>query len=119
MHFEQLFVDGLDAYIWIYDPIPFHYWLFGTLMVLGAIGICLFPLWPPEVRKGVYYLSIAAAGFLCFIIALAFFRLIVFCILWSLTLGKHHLWLLPNLTEDVGFFASFWPLYQVWKKKPI
>lgn len=50
MHYEQLFVDGLDAYVWIYDPIPFHYWLFGTLMVLGAIGICLFPLWPPEVR---------------------------------------------------------------------
>jgi translocation protein SEC62 len=22
------------------------------------------------------------------------------------------LWLLPNLTEDVGFFASFWPLYK-------
>jgi len=26
-------------------------------------------------------------------------------------LGRHHLWLLPNLIEDVGFFASFWPLY--------
>ncbi|KAK6617805.1 hypothetical protein RUM43_014033 [Polyplax serrata] len=112
MHYDQIFADGLDAYVWIYDPIPFHYWLFGTLLVLGAIGICLFPLWPPEVRKGVYYLSIAAAGFLCLIIALALLRLIVFCILWGLTFGKHHLWLLPNLTEDVGFFASFWPLYQ-------
>ncbi|GAB1866741.1 Translocation protein SEC62 [Camponotus japonicus] len=27
-------------------------------------------------------------------------------------LGRCHLWLLPNLTADVGFFASFWPLYQ-------
>lgn len=64
-------------------------------------------------RKGVYYLSVAAAGFLIFIIALAILRIIVFCLLWGLTLGKHHLWLFPNLTEDVGFLASFWPIYQV------
>lgn len=112
MHLEQRFVDGLDAYVWIYDPIPVYYWFFGTLLVLGAIAICLFPLWPPSVRKGVYYLSVAAAGFLIFIIALAILRIIVFCLLWGLTLGKHHLWLFPNLTEDVGFLASFWPIYQ-------
>lgn len=50
MHNDQKFVDGLDAYVWIYDPIPFYYWIFGTLLVLGAIGMCLFPLWPPSVR---------------------------------------------------------------------
>jgi translocation protein SEC62 len=64
-------------------------------------------------RKGVYYLSIAAAGFLIFIIALVAIRLVVFCVLWALTFGKHHFWLFPNLTEDVGFLASFWPIYQV------
>lgn len=111
MHMEQLFVDGLDAYVWLYDPIPFYYWVCGTLVVLGSIGICLFPLWPPSVRKGVYYLSVAAAGVLVFILALAIFRVIVFCIIWTLTLGRHHFWLLPNLVEDVGFLASFWPLY--------
>ena len=62
---------------------------------------------------GVYYLSVAAAGFLIFIIALAVVRLVVFCVLWALTFGKHHFWLFPNLTEDVGFLASFWPIYQV------
>ena len=50
MHLDQLFVDGLDAYVWIYDPIPVYYWFFGTLLVLAAIAICLFPLWPPSVR---------------------------------------------------------------------
>lgn len=64
-------------------------------------------------RLGVYYLSVAAAGFLVTIIVLAILRLIIFCLIWMLTLGKHHLWILPNLTEDVGFFASFWPLYNV------
>ncbi|XP_044253739.1 translocation protein SEC62 [Tribolium madens] len=111
MHNDQRFVDGMDAYVWIYDPIPFHYWIFGTLLVLGAIGVCLFPLWPPSVRLGVYYLSVAAAGFLVTIIVLAVIRLIIFCLIWTFTMGKHHLWILPNLTEDVGFFASFWPLY--------
>ncbi|KAE8750621.1 hypothetical protein FOCC_FOCC002601 [Frankliniella occidentalis] len=111
MHIEQMFVDGLDAYVWLYDPIPFYYWVFGTLVVLGAIGICVFPLWPPSVRKGVYYLSVAAAGVLVFILALAILRVIVFCIIWTLTFGRHHFWLLPNLVEDVGFLASFWPLY--------
>jgi len=112
MHPDQVFVDGGEAYVWIYDPIPMHYWLFGALLVFGAIVICLFPLWPPSLRKGVYYLSIAAAGFLVFILGLVVLRFIVFCVIWLLTRSKHHFWLFPNLTEDVGFFASFWPIYK-------
>lgn len=111
MHLDQIFVDGTDAYVWMYDPIPFWYYIVGGLCLFGAIAVCLFPLWPPEVRKGVYYLSVAAAGFLGVILGLAVVRFIVFCIIWTVTMGRHHLWLLPNLTEDVGFFQSFWPLY--------
>ncbi|XP_053961423.1 translocation protein SEC62 isoform X1 [Anastrepha ludens] len=112
MHPEQVFVDGSEAYVWIFDPIPIHYWIYGLILLLGAILICLFPLWPPLLRKGVYYLSVAAAGFLVVILALTVIRLIIFTIVWALTYGKVHFWLLPNLTEDVGFFASFWPLYE-------
>ncbi|CAH2048444.1 unnamed protein product, partial [Iphiclides podalirius] len=112
MHMDQVFLDTVDAYVWIYDPMPWYYWLCGTLVVIGTITICMFPLWPATVRKGVYYLSIAAAAFLVLIIGLAVLRVVVFCLLWVLTLSRHHLWLLPNLTEDVGFFASFWPLYK-------
>jgi len=111
MHSDQMFVDGPEAYVWIYDPIPMHYWLCGALLVVGAIVVCLFPLWPHSIRKGVYYLSIAAAGFLVLILGLAVLRFIVFCLVWTLTGSKHHFWLFPNLTEDVGFLASFWPLY--------
>lgn len=112
MHMEQLFLDTTDAYVWIYDPKPWYYWICGILVVCGTITVCMFPLWPATVRKGVYYLSIAAAGFLVMIIALTVLRVVVFCLVWMLTLSRHHLWLLPNLTEDVGFFASFWPLYK-------
>jgi len=38
--------------------------------VFGAIAVCLFPLWPPEVRLGVYYLSVAAACFVGLIFVL-------------------------------------------------
>ncbi|CAH0563385.1 unnamed protein product [Brassicogethes aeneus] len=111
MHNDQRFVDSLDAYVWIYDPIPLYYWVIGAFSLLGCVGLCLFPLWPQSVRILVYYLSVAAAGFLVSIIVLAVLRLIFFCLVWVLTAGKHHIWILPNLTEDVGFFASFWPLY--------
>ncbi|KAI9589184.1 translocation protein SEC62 [Glossina fuscipes] len=112
MHPDQIFVDGSEAYVWIYDPIPVHYWIYGLIVLLGAIGVCLFPLWPPILRKGVYYLSLLAAGFLVFILVLTFVRLIIFTIVWALTGGKLRFWIFPNLTEDVGFFASFWPLYE-------
>ena len=38
-------------------------------------------------------------------------RYVFFAIVWVLTAGKHHFWLLPNLTEECGFFESFVPLY--------
>ncbi|KAL7039678.1 hypothetical protein ACKWTF_000064 [Chironomus riparius] len=112
MHPQQIFLDGHEAYVWIYDPIPMTYWIFGALVVIGAIVICLFPLWPPQLRTGVYYLSMTAAGFLVFLLALVVVRFILFCVIWICSGGKHHFWFLPNLTEDVGFLDSFKPLYK-------
>ena len=37
---------------------------------------------------------------------------VLFAVTWLVTFGKHHFWLLPNLTEDVGFFESFKPFYK-------
>ena len=38
-------------------------------------------------------------------------RYVLFGFIWAITIGKYHFWLLPNLTEDCGFFESFVPLY--------
>lgn len=111
MHLEQLFLDSKDAYVWIYDPTPWYYWVGGTAIVLITIAVCLFPLWPPWMRLGVHYLSIAAAGFLVFIILLAIVKYIIFAILFALSAGKLKFWIFPNLTEDVGFLESFMPVY--------
>jgi len=43
---------------------------------------------------------------------LAVFKYIVYGLVYAVTLGKCVFWLFPNLTEDVGFFESFVPVYQ-------
>merc|ERR1711881_256212 len=111
MHMDQIFLDNNDAYVWLYDPTPWYYYIAGAAIVLGIIAVCLFPLWPMEMRQGVYYLSVAAAGFLVFIIVLAIIKYIIYVLLFIFTAGKLKFWIFPNLTEDVGFFESFWPIY--------
>ena len=116
MHDDQIFFDSNDPYVWIYDPATAKSILVGSLLVIGAIGVCLFPLWPSVVRDGVYYLSVGGAGFLGFVLSLAVFKYILFALIWMATFGNIHFWLLPNLTEDVGFFESFKPLYRLKNK---
>ncbi|XP_053617046.1 translocation protein SEC62-like [Plodia interpunctella] len=112
MHPDQLFLDTGDAYVWLYNPMPWYYWLYVALVILGIISVCMFPLWSARFKKGAYSLSVAAASFLAFLQALVVLRFTVFWLLWILTLSRHHLKLLPNLTEAVGLFAIFWPLYK-------
>lgn len=110
---DQKFEDSSEPYVWVYDPTSTKTYIIGSLLILGAIGICLFPLWPSQVREGVYYLSLAGASFLGAILGLAVLKYIVFGVVWAATFGSVHFWLLPNLTEDVGFFESFVPIYKV------
>jgi len=111
MHAEQRFFDSNDVYVWVYEPTSTKTFVLGLLIVLGSIGVCLFPLWPNELRLGVYYLSMAAMGFVGLILVLVIIRATLFGAVWVFTWGGHHFWLLPNLTEDCGFFDSFKPFY--------
>ena len=111
MHLEQVFLDTTDAYVWLYDPIPWYYWLAGGAIVLVLIAFCLFPLWPRKVRHGAHWLAFLAAGFMVGVLGLAVLKYALFALLYGLSGGKLKFWLLPNLTEDVGFVKSFWPLY--------
>ncbi|XP_026061671.1 translocation protein SEC62 isoform X1 [Carassius auratus] len=110
-HDDQLFLDGNEVYFWIYDPVHFKTFAMGLILVIAVIAATLFPLWPAEMRVGVYYLSVAAGCFVASILLLAVARCILFLIIWLVTGGRHHFWLLPNLTADVGFIDSFRPLY--------
>ena len=55
MHYDQVFLDGNDAYVWLYDPTPWYYYIAGAAIVLGIIAVCLFPLWPMEMRQGEFF----------------------------------------------------------------
>uniref|UniRef100_A0A914X0A0 Translocation protein SEC62 n=1 Tax=Plectus sambesii TaxID=2011161 RepID=A0A914X0A0_9BILA len=111
VHSEQVFIDGNDVYVWVFDPTPWTKFLIGLGLVLGSILVCLFPLWPPWLRLGIYYLSLVAMGLVGVLLSLAIFRTLLFGMIWGATFGQHHFWLLPNLTEDCGFFESFKPFY--------
>lgn len=117
LHDDQTFVDSPDAiYMWQYEATHPYTWLGGTLIIIiGFMGV-LYPLWPSQLRGGVYYLSWGGLGFVGFVIVLAILRTILFCLIWLFSGGKHHLWIFPNLTEDCGPIESFFPLYTYeWK----
>merc|ERR1712154_729372 len=112
MHLEQIFVDSSDAFVWLYDPIPWYYWLFGGGICLVVIMFCLFPLWPRVIRRGAHWLATAAVGFLIGVLILGILKYVIFAALYLLSARKFRFWIMPNLTKDVGFLASFWPLYE-------
>lgn len=111
MHDEQIFQDSNQPYVWLYEPTSITAWLLCLGVIFGVIAVCLFPLWPPILRAGIWYLCMTGLAFLSILMGLAVLRHIIFVTLWALTFGKLNFWILPNLTEDVGFLESFWPLY--------
>ncbi|CAF1064469.1 unnamed protein product [Adineta ricciae] len=114
LHGDQVFVDSPnDFFVWTYSPTTIKQYIIGGLLVIGCIGVCLFPLWPSQVRTGVYYLSITLASLLGALLSLAVLKYIIFALIWLVTMGNIRFWFLPNLTEDVGFFESFVPFYVI------
>ncbi|VDO53810.1 unnamed protein product [Haemonchus placei] len=105
----KVFNDDKDVYVWVFDPTPLYKKVIG--LFLGTIVGCLFPLWPIWLRQGVYYLSLAGISLFGAIVVVAILRTILFGIIWLGSMGQHKLWILPNLTEDCGFFESFQPWY--------
>ncbi|CAD7680937.1 unnamed protein product [Nyctereutes procyonoides] len=96
-HDDQVLLDGNEIFVCIYDPVHFKTFVMGLILVIAVIAATLFPLWPAEMRVGVYYLSVGAG---CFVAS----------ILLPVVAQRHHFWFLPNLTVDVGFIDSFRPL---------
>lgn len=102
-------------YTWFYEPRTWKQ----TMMALGVIVVLLvvvmFPLWPPMLRLGVWYLSMGMLGLIGLFILMSIFRLILFLV--TTVAIPPGIWLYPNLFEDVGFFDSFRPLW-AWHKVP-
>uniref|UniRef100_A0A452FES5 Translocation protein SEC62 n=1 Tax=Capra hircus TaxID=9925 RepID=A0A452FES5_CAPHI len=98
-HDDQVFLDGNEVFVWIYDPVHFKTFVMG--LILGNTflnGIAALMLWKTECFPTFSLTNIPS-------------RCILFLIIWLITGGRHHFWFLPNLTADVGFIDSFRPLY--------
>ena len=73
-------------------------------ILLGIFLLCLFPVWPLQVKIGVFYTSVVL---LYFLLGLIFVRLVIYCLVRILGFD---FWLLPNLFAEVGFLDSFKPV---------
>ena len=58
-------------------------------------------------KNSLAFLVICLLDFLLYSVV----RYVIFSAIWLLTAGRHHFWLLPNLTEECGVLESFVPLY--------
>ncbi|KAI5854040.1 translocation protein Sec62-domain-containing protein [Tricharina praecox] len=104
-------------YAFFYEPRTWAMTFIAVGLVLGLFGVVLFPLWPPMLRLGVWYLSMGMLGLIGLFLVMSMFRLILFVI--TMVVAPPGLWLYPNLFEDVGFFDSFRPMWAWHKvKKP-
>lgn len=77
-----------------------------TLLIVGVLGVCCFPVWPISMKLGAWYLSVTL---LCLIIGTTLVRYLVF--LSFFTFG-YDFWIFPNMYDDrAGFWEVFYPVY--------
>ena len=96
-------------YVWLYEGNQWKQKLYAVGALILIITVIMFPLWPIQLRIGVWYLSMGLLGLIGLFFAMAIFRLILFCV--TVVSMPKGLWLYPNLFEDVGFFDSFRPVW--------
>ncbi|CAG5107452.1 Oidioi.mRNA.OKI2018_I69.chr1.g3329.t1.cds [Oikopleura dioica] len=100
-----------EFYMWNYHPPSRYDLLYAILAIFGSLTFVMYPIWPEKTRQVGYYLGLGGTGFLGLCLGLCLLRSLIYWAIWLLSLGRHHLYILPNLTEDVGFLDSFMPLY--------
>ncbi|KAI9458644.1 translocation protein [Lactarius psammicola] len=79
-------------------------------MVAIILAGVMFPLWPPILRLGVWYLSMILLGLVGLLLVIAVIRLIFYII--TVLVASPGIWIFPRLFADVGFVDSFIPLWE-------
>ncbi|KAK3687291.1 translocation protein Sec62-domain-containing protein [Podospora appendiculata] len=96
-------------YVWLWEGSQVRRKVYAALALLLIFAVVLYPLWPANLRMGVYYLSWGFLGFLGLFFAMAIFRVILFAITYFVLAPGF--WLFPNLWEDVSVVESFKPVW--------
>jgi len=106
---EQMFKEE-EYYAWFYEGSQWTTYAGGVLMVAIMLAGVMFPLWPPVMRLGVWYLSIGMLGLIGLFFGIAIVRLIFYII--TIVVASPGIWIFPQLFADVGFVDSFIPLWE-------
>jgi len=106
---EQMFASE-EYYAWFFEGSQWTTFAGGILMVAIMLAGVMFPLWPPIMRLGVWYLSIGMLGLIGLFFAIAIVRLIFYVI--TIVVASPGIWIFPKLFADVGFVESFIPLWE-------
>lgn len=105
--------DDDALYAWIWEGSQFFYLLAGFLTIMAIIAAIMFPLWPFVIRSKVSWVMSWVVklliAFIVFLVVISIVRMIFYAI--TVNTCKRGIWIFPNLWEDVGFFASFWPVW--------
>jgi len=99
-----------DYFAWFYEGSQWTTYAGGVLMVVIMLAGVMFPLWPPTMRLGVWYLSIACLGLVGLFFAIAIVRLVFYIV--TVLVASPGIWVFPKLFADVGFVESFIPLWE-------
>jgi translocation protein SEC62 len=105
---EQKFAPE-EYYVWFFEGSQWTTYAGAVLMVGVMLAGVMFPLWPPIMRLGVYYLSMGMLGLIGLFFGIAIVRLIFYII--TIVVASPGIWIFPKLFADVGFVrASCFPL---------
>lgn len=99
---QQTFQPDL-YFAWFYDGPQWTTYVGGFAMVAVILIGVMFPLWPPFMRLGAYYLSLLFFALIGLFFATAIVRLIFYII--TVIAVSPGIWIFPNLFADVGFVS--------------
>jgi len=105
----QLFKPD-EYYAWFYEGSQWTNYVGGIAMVAITLAGVMFPLWPPILRLGVWYLSMIFLGLIGLLLVISVIRLIFYII--TVLVASPGIWIFPRLFADVGFIDSFIPLWE-------
>lgn len=97
-------------YAWFYEGSQIMTYVGAAAMLFVMLAGVMFPLWPPIMRLGVWYISIGVLGLIGLFFAIAVVRLIFYII--TIIVASPGIWIFPKLFADVGF-VSCAPSYSV------
>jgi translocation protein SEC62 len=90
-----------DYYAWFYEGSQWTNYVGGVAMVAIILAGVMFPLWPPILRLGVWYLSLVFLGLIGLLLVISIIRLIFYVI--TVLVASPGIWIFPRLFADVGF----------------